>query len=128
MKHQSLRIANHLFTRPTGRTIRTLLAAAVFFNITTTRGDEPTTRPSDEIAVKECLVIKPVGKYGRSAVHTDAVEARLVAGSWSTPKEGDTVTLADGSYRTWEQAKAGEDGWIRREGLAGGYASAAIAS
>ncbi|HVP12412.1 MAG TPA: prolyl oligopeptidase family serine peptidase [Phycisphaerae bacterium] len=108
--------------------IRGFGAAIVCVAASVCWADQPTTRPSDEIAVSECLVIKPVGRYGRSAVHVDAIEARIVAGTWMTPKEGDTVALPDGTLRTWETAKAGEDGWIRPQGAGGGYASASIAS
>ncbi|UCG15575.1 MAG: prolyl oligopeptidase family serine peptidase [Phycisphaerales bacterium] len=70
------------------------------------------------------LVIEPVGRYGRAAVHTDAIEARIVAGRWSAPKTGDTVALPDGAKRSWQTAAPAEDGWLDHAALRGGYAFA----
>ena len=64
-----------------------------------------------------------MGRFRRSAVHTDAVEARIVAGIWTTPGAGDTVVLPDGTERTWTEATAGDDGWLTHEAFRGGYAS-----
>ncbi len=43
-------------------------------------GNEP---PAEQIVVRQALVIEPVGRYGRSAVHTDALEAAIVAGGYA---------------------------------------------
>ena len=75
---------------------------------------------------RQCLVIPSVGRYGRSAVHRDAIEALIVAGKWATPKAGDTVTLPDGSTRAWEPLGAREDGWFEHEALGGGYAAFSV--
>ena len=50
--------------------------------------------PSD-IVLREMLVIGGVGRYGRSPVHTDAVEALLVSGKWTAPQAGQVLTLPD---------------------------------
>ncbi len=77
----------------------------------------------EEIVLREGLAVSPVGRYGRSAVHEDAIEAEIVAGKWSPPKAGDAVTLPDGSTRAWEPIRAGDDGWFRDRSLSGGYVS-----
>ena len=79
-----------------------------------------------DIPLTEVLVIGPVGHYRRSPVHTDAIEAQLVAGTWQPPQAGAVVKLPDGSSQTWEAAGAGEDGWIQHDALRGGYAYAAV--
>src|SRR2546421_2225121 len=63
-------------------------------------------QPAGEIAIRECLVIRPVGQGGRVPVHTDAIEAQMVAGTWKPPKAGDAVSLPDGKSQTWEPATA----------------------
>lgn len=78
---------------------------------------------SGEIVPTECLVIPPVGRYGRVAVHTDAVEEALVTGRCPAPREGDTVTLPDGIQRTWERLSLGRDGAFASPALQGGYAA-----
>jgi len=72
--------------------------------------------------LRECLVLPAVGQHTRSPVHTDALEAQLVAGSFSQPKASDKVTRADGSHAEWKSAKATEDGWLSDASIAGGYA------
>jgi poly(3-hydroxybutyrate) depolymerase len=128
MKRQILRVVRSHAARLLTAVIQGVVAMAGCLAAGTSQADETATRWSDENTIAECLVIKPVGRYGRSAVHVDAIEAEIVAGKWSTPNAGDTVQLADGVTRTWEHAKAGKDGWIRQDGLAGGYACATVAS
>lgn len=82
----------------------------------------PALGAGDSLPLHEFLVLGAVGRYGRSAVHTDAVEALIVAGRWTAPRAGDTVTLPDGSSRSWERATAGPDGWLNHRALRGGYA------
>jgi dienelactone hydrolase len=82
----------------------------------------------EEIVLREALVIPPVGRAGRAATHTDAIEAAIVADRWKPPKAGETVTLPGGSTRTWEAAKADKDGWFRQRALMGGYAYMTVSS
>jgi pimeloyl-ACP methyl ester carboxylesterase len=86
------------------------------------RAAEPAPEPAKEIVLREGLVIPPVGRYGRSPVHTDALESQIVAGKWAAPKAGDVVKLEDGSSRRWESAQAAKDGAFTHQALAGGYA------
>ena len=83
---------------------------------------------SSDIPITECLVINRVGRFGRVPVHTDAIEAEIVAGTWSPPKDGDSVTLPDGSTQTWEKLEADEKGWLRSSAFRGGYAYASVES
>ena len=71
----------------------------------------------------EALILPPAGRSGRSPLHTDAVEARIVAGTWETPVEGGTVTHPDGSTLTWSRLSANEDGWFGGEEFRRGYAA-----
>jgi pimeloyl-ACP methyl ester carboxylesterase len=72
------------------------------------------------IVLGECLVLKSVGRYGRSSLHLDALEAEIVAGKWATPMAGDKVKAAGGSEQAWEAATA-KDGALDHPALAGGY-------
>jgi dienelactone hydrolase len=76
----------------------------------------------ETVELRECLAIRSVGRAGRSPVHVDPLEATIVAGHWQAPKAGDKVKTADGSERTWEMIKAGNDGLFQHPALAGGYA------
>jgi dienelactone hydrolase len=67
------------------------------------------------------LVIGPLGWQGRAPVRVDEIEAQIVAGRWSAPKEGDTLTLANGQQRRWEAVTADGDGWLHHAALRGGY-------
>ena len=68
------------------------------------------------------LVLESVGTYGRQPLHTDALEADIVAGNWKPPAAGDTVVVSDELTRTWQTATPGEDGWLRHDALRRGYA------
>ncbi len=86
---------------------------------TTVQGD---AQPSDKIAVNECLAIRRVGQSGRSAVHTDAIEAEIVSGKWHRPAEGDRVLLPDGTSQAWSRLTPDTNGWFAEGALRGGYA------
>jgi dienelactone hydrolase len=88
--------------------------------------DEDSALRPKEIVPGECLVIKPVGRYGRSVVRLDALEAQMLAGKWKAPKAGEAVTLPDGKVQAWETAQVGKDGWFRHGALAGGYAYVSV--
>ncbi len=77
---------------------------------------------ADGIVVGNCLAIGRVGRGGRSAVHTDAVEAQLIAGKWPRPAVGDALLLADGSSRVWTQITPNKDGWFEDGAFRDGYA------
>jgi predicted peptidase len=78
------------------------------------------------IQIQEMLVVGPVGRGGRRPVHTDAVEARVVAGDLDVPGPGDMLELPDGTQRAWALSRADENGWIIDPALRGGYASVVV--
>lgn len=82
---------------------------------------EATAQPDEVITLGDCLVVGGVGQSGRAVVHTDAVEALIVAGHWTAPQVGDIVTLPDRTTRRWEAARPGKDGWLSHRALEGGY-------
>src|ERR1044071_2833401 len=83
--------------------------------------------PPPEITIREALAIPPVGRSARSATHTDAIEAQIVAGKWSPPREGDKLESPTG-VRTWKKIAVGKDEWFQDGALQGGYAYARIDS
>src|SRR6185503_17779063 len=71
------------------------------------------------VALTEALVLPPVGRYGRSVVHIDALESLCLNGKWKAPQAGDTITLPDGNTQAWERVEAGADGWMAHRSLGG---------
>jgi dienelactone hydrolase len=80
------------------------------------------SQPSDEFVLRQGLAIKSVGRYGRSPVHEDAIEAQVISRSWIPPTAGDKIVLPDGSEQTWEPLSANKDGQFEGPALQGGYA------
>ncbi|MBM3494660.1 MAG: hypothetical protein FJX72_10160, partial [Armatimonadetes bacterium] len=87
---------------------------------------------SEPIAPRTALVITRTGRSGRDALPRDAVQALIVANrsagvspaatsGWKSPVAGDTVTLPDGSARTWQEITADQPGHFQRQDLAGAY-------
>lgn len=83
--------------------------------------DTPASPPVSETVMTDVLVIGSVGRSGRAAVHTDAVEASIVAGEWHIPREGDKVTNPTGSEQSWKAIKADKDGNISGPEARNGY-------
>jgi dienelactone hydrolase len=81
-----------------------------------------------EIPLQEGLLLRVGGRAGRSAVHTDPVEALIVAGKWKAPVEGESFALPDGTERTWQKVTADKDGALGRDGARGGYLYWAVVS
>ncbi len=102
-------------------------AAICTFPALALAGDSPPQQPPEAV-IRKVLVIPSVGVSRREPFHTDAIEAQIVAGTWVVPKEGDAVTLPDGTKRTWRTATAAGDGWIEERELQGGYAYASVES
>jgi pimeloyl-ACP methyl ester carboxylesterase len=73
-----------------------------------------------EIVLGNCLVLAPVGHHGRLPLHSDAVEAEIIAGRWKAPRATDKVRWAGGE-RVWESARATKDGALDHNALRGGY-------
>lgn len=79
-----------------------------------------------DLTPRQWLVVGPVGAYGRTNLHTDAVAAALVAGNWRPPRAGDVVTLPDGAQRAWRAVAADDAGALEGELRGGGYAFTTI--
>jgi dienelactone hydrolase len=76
---------------------------------------------------EEGLLLDGVGIYGRSPVHTDRVEAKLITDTWRPPTEGQAFTLADGTEKTWRKITADDKGWFSDKER-GGYIYATYTS
>ncbi len=92
------------------------------------------------IVLRDALVIANVTAGGRTPLPVDHIAHAISTGTLGTPgrvpepgpwrvgvvREGDTLTLADGSDRTWSAVTAGEDGAFTPDRLGpaarGGYA------
>jgi dienelactone hydrolase len=83
-------------------------------------------KSSPHLAVSQMISIGPVGKSGRIPFVTDAIQARIVKGEWEAPTEGQSITLPDGSRKTWKKAVADKDGWFSGPDFEGGYAACRI--
>ncbi|MGV3774601.1 MAG: prolyl oligopeptidase family serine peptidase, partial [Verrucomicrobiales bacterium] len=70
---------------------------------------------------REALGIRRVGEGGRSPLHTDAIEARIVAGNWTFPTAGEELTAPNGSNQAWNRLSAKTDDWFEGDVLRGGY-------
>ncbi|MBU0617959.1 MAG: hypothetical protein KKI02_09600, partial [Planctomycetes bacterium] len=91
--------------------------------------DQDASSPGDsEVPSWQWLVIEPVGRGKRAPIHTDAIEAEIVAGRWSPPKAGDTVRVSEEVERTWQEATADDKGWVEHDALRGGYACLTVES
>src|SRR5204863_4751393 len=64
---------------------------------------------------RTALVIKPVGKAGRTATHTDAIEAAIINDRWTRPTAGEAVALPDGHSVNWTEMALGTNGWFESE-------------
>src|SRR5882762_4855756 len=82
---------------------------------------QPGKEKAADIVPTEALVINPVGRYGRNAIHLDAVEALIVAGKWQTPKAGHQLK-GPMVVSAWQAAKFDQDGRLNHAALRGGYA------
>ncbi len=98
--------------------IASALGAMLLISETTAAETSPGPR---EISLKNVLVLRSVSRPGRSAVHVDAVEARIVAGQWQAPREGEVVSGAAGAERRWEAATANDQGALSDSAARGGY-------
>src|SRR5262245_13840642 len=70
----------------------------------------PARRDDGPVVLREALRLPGVGSGARSLVHTDPVEALLVAGEWRRPRTGQELELPDGTMRRWTEVKADEKG------------------
>ncbi|HVV72350.1 MAG TPA: hypothetical protein VHI52_12775, partial [Verrucomicrobiae bacterium] len=78
------------------------------------------TEAQPEIPLRQALVLKSVSRAGRSAVHTDPIEASIVNGRWQQPALGEKVATPGGD-REWESAATDKEGWLQPSGMRSGY-------
>ena len=76
----------------------------------------------------EGLFLRVGGRAGRSAVHTDPVEALIVAGKWKAPVEGENFTMPDGTNQTWQKVTVEKEASGGRDGARSGYLYWAVVS
>lgn len=89
-------------------------------------GSNLPTSEIQPIPLREVLAVERLGERTRSAIYTDALEAELAAGTWSAPKEGDTIRSTAGEERTWTRYEVGDDGWFQGDAFRGGWAFATV--
>ena len=100
------------------RSMPLLLLLLLIFSDNTLLADLP--EPSHEFT--EALVIGRVREGGRQPIRSDAVEHRLVRGTFEAPQEGETVDDVQGVSQSWSTVDAQPDGWITAPALRSGYA------
>ncbi|MCK4999411.1 MAG: prolyl oligopeptidase family serine peptidase, partial [Anaerohalosphaera sp.] len=83
-------------------------------------GQVKVTKSDDLVVLDKGLQVARVGSYRRNPVHTDPLEAIVVAGKWSKPKASEKITDAAGNEYEWTLAKADENGWYTGSGQFGG--------
>lgn len=81
----------------------------------------PAIAAETEYLLREGVAVATGGRMVRTPFHTDPVEARIVAGTWTLPVAGETVVLPGGTNRVWEKVMAKEDGSFEHAALRGGY-------
>ncbi|HTV43093.1 MAG TPA: prolyl oligopeptidase family serine peptidase [Candidatus Sulfotelmatobacter sp.] len=74
------------------------------------------------VRVGPCLAIESGGHLGRSPVHTDAIEAEIVSGTWQRPALAERVQLSNGSSIQWKAINTNTNGWFEADVLNNGYA------
>ncbi len=114
------------FRRPPFLCIGLTLSLLAGFTGPAVRAADDKPPPKAAALPAECLVLPPVGQYGRSPVYLDALQAEIFAGRWKAPRAGDAVTLPNGAVRKWEALKANKDGAFAHTALRGGYAYLAV--
>lgn len=77
---------------------------------------------TDEIVLRDYLMIERCGRGGRNPIHTDAIEAEIVGGVFVPPHDGQKVALPGGGEKQWKKVIAKENGEVENEALNGGYA------
>ena len=75
-----------------------------------------------KVHIGPCLAIGKIGHFGRSPIHSDAIEAEIISGNWRAPAAGDCLKLPDGSSSQWSVINTNKDGWFENDALRDGYA------
>jgi dienelactone hydrolase len=117
---RSAKLARHGSHAAAGLNLALLFSASFWFGSSRACAAQEASGPA-EIPMREVLVIRSLGRAGRSAIHTDALEAQIVSGAWHAPSAGETIQAPNGARRTWEGAAADKDGVLGRAAPRGGY-------
>lgn len=78
------------------------------------------------VRIGQVLAVGSVGRSGRSPVHTDAIEAKIISGAWQRPVAGEHVELPNGTNKQWNAINTNKDGWFSDTALRGGYVYAPV--
>ncbi len=96
---------------PKPRCIASLLVVLALGMTITEAYAKPAPQESVETLTFDSMLSLPsAGRSGRGPVFTDALEARLVAGTFEAPIEGSTLDRADGTTLTWTAVQPNENG------------------
>ena len=108
--------------------LRIALALAALLAFVILPATPAQAQESDEIVIREALVIGPLGRGGRNPFQTDTLIEAIALGTFEDPSEGDSITSATGTERTWESLVANDSGQFNHRSLRGGYAYAMVQS
>src|SRR4051812_36186012 len=70
--------------------------------------------------IREGLLLKSVGRIGRSPFHTDPIEELIVRGAWKAPAEGQSIRTGE-TNREWTKIQASPDGSFKDLGRGNSY-------
>ncbi len=115
-----------LHTRPTPLTFAVAAAVLPLAVVSTALKSQAQEQPLTPL--RDYLVLTGATQPRRAALTIDVLAHSLATGAWSPPREGDTVTLPDGSQSAWKRATADEEGWLADAGLRSGYAWVGVES
>lgn len=76
---------------------------------------------ADAIEFQKGLAIGSTGRFGRNALPTDAIAARMASGEWKPPAAGDKIASVGGQERVWQDVAADAQGFFSHQSLRGGY-------
>jgi hypothetical protein len=74
----------------------------------------------------QCLVTGRAGQAGRSATHTDSIEAEIISGKWRRPAESSHGEVDIANSVRWQSVTTNKDGWFADAALRGGYAYVSV--
>lgn len=105
------------------------LGLVLFFQTPPLSSQTPSAEdPLEGLRVKSVLAIEPVGRFGRTPVFTDALESKLVEGTFRPPAEGEKIELENGETRRWTRVTPNRRGAYEGPAFRGGYAYALVDS
>ena len=108
--------------------LSSVASAAVLTLLTGSIGSAKAAPDTETMTLHNVVAIGGVARGGRVPFAEDAVQRLRVEGKWQTPEAGTTISLPDGSTRTWEAVTADAEGWYSGRALTGGYVSATVES